>query len=82
MREGWRGCPSPDSRNKLSPAHPPCFIEISAMLQSNMADISLPRGRGRKARKGVRGQVLDSSRGIGMGRAEGGVGVAVFERML
>ena len=35
----------PTSRNKLSPTHPACFIDISAMLQSNMADISLPRGR-------------------------------------
>ena len=36
----------PTSRSKLSPTHPPCFIDISAMLQSNMADISLPRGEG------------------------------------
>ena len=56
----------PTLRDILSPAHPPCFIDISAMLQGNIADMSLPGGRGRKTRKGVRGQVLDSSRGIGM----------------
>ena len=56
----------PTLRDILSPAHPPCFIDISAMLPCNIADMSLPGGRGRKTRKGVRGQVLDSSRGIGM----------------
>ena len=62
----WEGTPLTTLRDILSPAHPPCFIDISAMLQSNMADMSLPRGRGRKARKSVRGQVLDSSRSLGM----------------
>ena len=62
-------------RDILSPAHPPCFIDISAMLPCNMADMSLSRGRGRKARKGVRGQVLDSSRSLGMTGLRGcGVG--------
>ena len=32
------------------PAHPPCFIDISAMLHCNMADISLARGEGVGAR--------------------------------
>ena len=70
----WEGR-APAPRDKLSPDHPPCFIDISAMLLCNMADMSLPRGRGRKARKSVRGQVLDSSRGIGMVSVKGvGVG--------
>ena len=71
-------------------SHPPCFIDISAMLLGNMADMSLPRGRGRKARKGVRGQVLDSSRslgmtglrGVGWGREGGGVTVGKRPRRI
>ena len=66
VRVTFGGTPLTTLRDILSPAHPPCFIDISAMLPCNMADMSLPRGRGRKARKGVRGQVLDSSRGLGM----------------
>ena len=71
VRVTFGGTPLTTLRDILSPAHPPCFIDISAMLQSNMADMSLSRGRGRKARKGVRGQVLDSSRSLGMTGSRG-----------
>ena len=56
--EGTGLLPSPSRLMGL--AHPPRFIDISAMLLCNMADMSLPRG------EGVRGQILDPSRGLGM----------------
>ena len=76
---GDRTPPHPIPFNRTRPTA--LFIDISAMLQSNMADISLPRGRGRKARKDVRGQVLGPSRlggltarGIGTAGLRGWVG--------
>ena len=69
----WERAPLTTLRDILSPTHPPCFIDISAMLRSNMADMSLSRGRGRKARKCVRGQVLATVLGEGYWGGAGGV---------
>ena len=48
----------------MSPTRPPCFIEISKMY--GIFDISLPRGKGANENREVSGQILDSSRGLGM----------------
>ena len=53
--EGTGLLPSPSRLMGL--AHPPCFIDISAMLQSNMADMSLPRGEGTPRPRRLRGWI-------------------------
>ena len=53
--EGTGLLPSPSRLMGL--AHPPCFIDISAMLLCNMADMSLPRGEGTPRPHRLRGWI-------------------------